>query len=465
MAQEHGGDLEGKARRTIERYGMLAGGERVVVSVSGGPDSVALLTFLNDLAPEMRLTLSVFHLDHMIRGEESREDAEFVQRLAERMGLESSIIEVDVRGSAGKGRSPQDAARIIRLENLLDFAERWGADKVAVGHTADDQVETFLMRVVQGAGLTGLAGIGPVSGKIIRPLIDCWRFDVEDYLARKDVLARLDRTNMELAYLRNRVRLKLIPCFVSEFGEAVKDVIRREVESLAVDREMFQGLSRAALEEAGTTEQDEVHLDRQKLLALSPSLQRGVIREAWGRLRPNDPMLGWRHVADISEKVVLGSTGAAIDLPRNTVAEREYDDVVLRPREPLEPPLPQIELAVPGSVELPGGIVLEAKYVRRGEVAFHGDGNVEYARPDVELPLRVRGPLPGDRFRPLGVPYQRKLKDFFIDNKLPRRERRMVPIVMEGDNIVWVAGHRLDDRYKVRESDERALMLRLGRSG
>jgi len=466
MAHEHSGDLDGKARSTLSRYGMLSGGERVVVSVSGGPDSVALLLFLTELADEMDLKLSVFHLDHMIRGEDSRQDAIFVQRLADRLGLVAEVVEVDVKNDPGSARrSPQDAARTIRLERLLDFAERRQADRVAVGHTADDQVETFLMRMVQGAGLTGLAGIGPVSGMIIRPLIETWRFEVEDYLARKNQSARMDRTNLEMGYLRNRVRYKLLPCIVSEFGNAAKSVILRDVESLAKDREMFQELARTAFGDVARFEEGQVRVDRSKLLALAPSIQRGVIREAWARLLPGQPMLGWQHAVDVFDKVVNGASGASIELPRGIVAEREYDDIIIGRKEPDADPLPTVSLDVPGTVRLPAGIIVESLRVPRSEVVFNADRDVEFVRPDVTTPLEVRGPRAGERFRPLGTPFQRKLKDYFIDVKLPRRERRTVPLVLEDGHVVWVAGHRLDDRYRLRPTDDAAIMLRLRREG
>lgn len=466
MAHEHGGNLPYKAKSTISRYGMLTGGQRVAVSVSGGPDSVALLLFLVDIASEMDLTLSVFHLDHMFRGDESAGDARFVRELAERLGLPAEVIAVDVRTlSQGSHRSPQDAARAIRLDRLLDYADRWGADRVAVGHTADDQVETFLMRMIQGAGLTGLAGIGPVSGKIIRPLIKVWRYEIDLYLRMKDTTARVDSSNIQVDYLRNRVRHNLIPCIVSEFGEATRDVILREVETLALDRELFQQMAREAFDQIARLEDGRYRIDREKLKSLSPSLQHGVIREAWARLMVGEPMLSSQHVADVMARIVDGSSGAVIDLPRGSTAEREYDEVIIGLKEPEAETLVSQVLQVPGEVRLPSGEVLEARVVEASQAVFDGDPDTEFAKPDLVLPLEVRGPRAGDRFRPLGSPYQRKLKDYFIDEKVPRRERAVAPLVLEGGHIVWVAGHRLDDRYKLRESDETAVMLRLRQQG
>lgn len=463
MSHTGGGDLSGKARATVARYSMLEEGQRVVVSVSGGPDSVALLLFLADLAPGMSLTLSVFHLDHMLRGTESAADAEFVRLLAENLGLPAEVTSAEAGAAAGGSRrSPQDAYREIRTGKLLAWADRWGADRVAVGHTADDQVETFLMRMVQGAGLTGLAGIPPVAGPLIRPLIEVWRHEVEAFLRLKGVTARTDRTNLEDDYLRNRIRHQLLPCIVSGFGEATKAVILREVESLAWDREMFFALARRAFEEVARLEGGTCRIDLRALSAVSLSMRRGVVREAWARLRPGEPMLSWRHVRDILTKVAGGASGASIDLPGGMRAEREYGDLLVGPA-PAPALLEPRRLEVPGRLRLDGRTVLEAERVPPSEVVYGGDPDTEYARPDLSTTLEVRGTRPGDRFRPLGSPYQKKLKDFFIDEKVPRRERPTVPLVLEAGRIVWVAGYRLDDRFKLRPGDDGAVRLRLRR--
>lgn len=452
--------LEDRALSTIKRYRMLEGGERVVVSVSGGPDSVALLVFLHGVAAEMRLDLHVFHLDHMIRGEESAADARYVGELAAELGLPCTALAVDVRAEArGSGRSPQDAARQVRMAALREFAGEVAAGRIATGHTADDQVETFLMRVVQGAGLSGLGGIPPVSGSIVRPLIEVWRDEVEEYCSRVGVAPRMDSSNLDPSYLRNHVRLSLVPFLRAEFGPRIKEVILREVESLALDREFLGEQAARAFDLAGAVSGGEVRIDIGRLASLPAALQRGVLREAWARMVPGEPSLGWRHVLDILEKVVAGRTGAVLDLPGPLVVEREYEEVVLR-RAGGAGEYPPSELPVPGTVRPAGaGFVLEARLVGRKDVEFSPDANVEFARPDLELPLEVRAPRPGDRFHPLGSPGTRKLKDFFIDIKLSRAKRRRCPLVLSGGQVLWVAGHRLDERFRLREFDSEAVML------
>jgi len=454
--------LEKKALETIASHDMLSRGDKVVVGVSGGPDSVALLMFLKGIADRFELDLNVFHLDHMFRGKESVEDARYVEELARDIGLPARVESIDVPSLVAEGGpSPQDAARRVRRERLMSYAEEIGARRIALGHTADDQVETFLMRVIQGAGLTGLGGISAVSGKFIRPLIGVWRAEVEEYCALMKVTPRIDSSNIKDIYMRNRVRNHLVPNLTREFGAGVKETILREVESLSHDRELIGLQVSEAIERVAMVGEDNVRVEIRPLLDTPPSIQRGIVRQAWTWLRPDEANLGWRHVADIFEKVVGGRTGARLDLPRSVVVEREYDHLVFRERRG-EEPLVRLSLTVPGRVSVPASdLILEASEVTALEVVFSDDPRVEYVRPDLERPFEVRNQLPGDRFQPLGGPGTRKLKDFFIDMKLPRRERSRCPIVLSGGQVVWVAGHRLDERFRLREGDRSAIRLRI----
>ena len=454
-------DLEVKALETIKRYRMLAGGERVVVSVSGGPDSVALLLFLAGQAARMDLELFVFHLDHMFRGEESAADAAFVESLSRGLGTPSRIVSIDVPSMVrGSDRSPQDVARKVRLERLMTYADEVAADRVALGHTADDQVETFLMRVIQGAGLSGLGGMPPVSGRIIRPLIDVWREEVEQYCDKMGVKPRLDKSNLDNTYLRNRVRNRLIPVLKGEFGPGIKEVILRVVESLALDGRFLSGETAEAFGRLAVERDGEVRIDVEKLGQLPDSLQRGVLRQAWAELMPGESPIAWRHVIDVLEKVVGGRTGAKLDLPRSVVVEREYGDIVFRAEDEEEAALPAVGLEKPGSVALPGsGMVFSAREVDIEDVEFGGDPMVEFVRPDLRFPLEVRHPLPGDRFHPLGAPGAKKLSDFFTDIKLPRRRRSSCWLVLSGGRPVWVVGHRLDERFRLSGEEKRAIRL------
>lgn len=457
--------LDAKGRRTVERHGMLDEGDRVVAAVSGGPDSVAALLFLSRIACELKLDIRVFHIDHMFRGLASALDARFVERLAGELGFPCTAVAVDVPSLVrDSGLSPQAVARDVRLGRLMDFADEVAADRVVLGHTADDQVETFLMRVMQGAGLTGLAGIQPLSGRTIRPLIEVWRHEVEAYCDALGVEPRLDASNESTAYLRNQVRLGLVPFIEGEFGAGVKEVILREVESLAADHEYIDRQVALSFERMAGIGNGEVRIDIRALLGLDPSIARGVVRRAWVVLIPGATNLGWHHTIDILEKLAGGATGARLDLPLGASAAREYGDLVLTASgaHAGETGAGPVELAVPGTAGIPGtGFAVAARRVASDEVRFDSDPTREFVRDDAETPLEVRTPRPGDRFRPLGSLGSRKLSDFFTDAKVPRRLRAACPLVLSGGRIVWVAGYRLDGRFAVPPGAAAAIRLRL----
>ena len=459
--------LEDKALGTIEKHRMTERGDRVVVGVSGGPDSVALLLFLSRVSGRLAIDLNVFHLDHMFRGADSSEDASFVARLAESLGVPARVIAVDLPCMLdGSGRSPQDLAREVRLARLEEYAREVGAERIALGHTADDQVETFLMRVVQGAGLTGLSGMAPVSGRKIRPLIGVWRTEVLEYCRYLGVEPRWDASNESSVYLRNRVRIELVPRLVEEFGNSVKEVILREVESLAADNELLGSMASEAFGRVAVAGVGEVRIDLDGLMGLPLSLRRRVIREAWSALLPRATNLSWQHVDDTLRKVALGASGASLDLPHGAAVERRYGELVIgasgRAVDRAQCLEGEVLLTVPGRARIPGAsLVLTAETVTVAGEPFARGADTALVRADAEVPLRVRAPVPGDRFHPLGAPGPKKISDFFTDIKLPRDRRAACPLVLSGGEIVWVAGYRLDERFKVPEGAGQAIELRM----
>lgn len=466
MSRAKGEILEKKGLSAIQRYRMLEGGERILVAVSGGPDSLALLAFLNKLSREMTLELSIYHLNHMLRGEESLMDARFVEDVGRNMGIPVVVESLDVRSAAReKGKSIEDAAHWLRREKLEAHARQIGADRIAVGHTADDQVETFLMRAMKGAGLQGLAGIPPVSGIFVRPLIGVWREEVLDYLASMGLEWRLDSTNLDGFILRNQVRREVIPFLERQFGPSFKRAILRGAESLQFDLDYLDNESREAFERVSSVQKGRISLDIDGLLGMHESLRRRVLRDAWRRLMPCENPLGWRHLRDIERRLLEGRTGASLDLPLGVVVSREYGNLVFAPRRKEEKSEVVVSLDVGGSVYLPRlKMKLTAGFVDRTNVTFTPDRFEEYIRPDISLPLEVRFPRAGDRFCPLGLSGEKKLSDFFIDEKVSRSARESCPLVISGGNIVWIVGYRLDDKYKLRDEDSEAIRLvaRLG---
>jgi tRNA(Ile)-lysidine synthase len=388
--------VEREVARQLEQHAMLPAGELGLVAVSGGADSVALLLALHALG----CRLHVAHLDHGLRAD-SADDARFVAGLAARLELPCTIERREV---ARKG-SVEAAGREIRYAFLNAVARREGAHAIFLGHTADDQVETFLLRLVRGAGIAGLSAMRPKDGLLCRPMLGLWRADVQGYLRGKGQAWREDATNRDRAFLRNRVRHELLPLLQS-LNPGVKEVLLREVELLG---------------------QRQQELDAELLRRLG---------------------LSGRQIAPaLAGKPVVLKGGWRLEPPQSSRAKpHEFDQ----------------RLGIPGMVELPGVGTVRAKAVPLldGAVPAHSPGREQYV--DLELvgpELRVRSRRPGDRFVPLGMSAPKKLQDFFVDEHVPREERDRVPLVTSGDAIVWVVGMRLDDRFKVTPSTTRAVRL------
>lgn len=478
-----------KMKRTIDKFNMIAPGDKILVGVSGGPDSVALLHGLWSLREELRLELNVFHLNHMMRGKEAEEDALFVEELARRFDLPVIVERVDVPRLIREAKaSAQEVAREVRYRRFYRAAEKVGAQKIALGHNLNDQAETVLMRLLRGAGTDGLAGIPPVrEGKIIRPLLEITRGEIEEYLAQQGLSARLDRSNRKTRYLRNRIRMRLIPLLEKDYNPRVVELLARLAEQAREEAGFLEGAAREAYrrlarEEAadGATGRAGVHLSLAGLRLEPMAIQRRVVRAALSRAKGDIRRVDFRHVEQVLELARVGRVEATLDLPGGIKARRTYTDLVIEleppgsagpgagPGEPAAPG-EVYTLQVPGLTALPAwGLTMQAELLpghQAGDMPSAQDPRSPVAHLDfhrLSLPLKVRARRPGDRFQPLGLRGSKKLKDFFIDLKVPRRERDHIPLVVSGEDedIVWVVGWRIDSRFKVGPQTTHVLVLR-----
>ncbi|UCH35612.1 MAG: tRNA lysidine(34) synthetase TilS [Armatimonadota bacterium] len=453
-------------RKTIDDHHMVERGDRVLVAVSGGPDSVALLDLLSQLRAEYQLTLHVAHLNHMLRAE-AEEEADFVRELAEEMGLSVTVESADVRALAAEDKSSLElAARNARREFLLRAAESAQAQRIALGHHADDRVETVLMRILRGTGVDGLAGIRPKADPFIRPLFDVTRLQIEDYIAERELPCRDDLSNRDPSFFRNRIRSTLLPA-LEDFQPGVKGAILR-LSELAAEEAAWLREQGAAILERGVVER-EANAVAVRLASVSRAavpVQRRVLREAMRLLLGDTTDLGHNHVEAALRLVNDGKTGGRVHLPRNLTIERGYGKLTLRIGEPeAAEPVGEFVLAVPGATDVaPLGITMTAEIVPRGETAPAADEPPSAAQLDhanTPQPLMLRTWRKGDRFVPLGMDGSMKLHDFFVNEKVPQSERERLPLVTAGGDIAWVVGWRIDDRFKVTDATETVLRLQV----
>jgi tRNA(Ile)-lysidine synthase len=438
--------------RTVRRHAMLDAGDTVLVAVSGGADSVALLAILAALAPAWRLGLHVLHVDHGLRADSGR-DADFVRALGARLGVPVAVERVQV----GSG-SVEAAARAARYGALEAWADRLGAARIALGHTTDDQAETVLMRLLGGAGVRGLAAIPPVRGRIVRPLIELRHQSLREALTAEGIGWLEDPSNRDPKFLRNRIRHDVLPLLAATYAAdvvpALADVARHARASVdALDRAAVAELARLA-----TVEPDALRLPRAGLAALPPAIAAELLRQAAARFGSRAPLRAWAHrglrrvLAAAPPRRPFRLGGVVVEVSGAWIRVGAQPAVVLATR----------TLAVPGRVELPEiGRALEARLLPApGYVVPRAADWVAFDAAAMPRSLTVRARRRGDRFHAFGGG-GRRLKSFLIDAKVPRWDRSRLPLVEAGGELLWLAGLRRAATAPITPATREVLELRL----
>ena len=470
--------FEGEVREALEAAQLT--GRRLVVAVSGGPDSLALLYALHRLRDELGLALHVAHLDHRLRGQDSAADAEFVAQTCAKLGIDYTVEDVDVLAFRREHRmSLEEAAREVRYRFLANVAEQVGAEAVVLGHTSDDQVETVLMNVIRGSGLRGLRGMRPVSKQriagsdltLFRPLLNLPKQDTIAYCEALHLTPRADESNRSMEMTRNRVRLELLPLLRDmnpAFGDAALRLSRNAVDALAVvDKAVDEAWSDAVTEEG-----ESIRIDRERFFELDAALRSHLVIRALSHVKGDTQGIERIHVDD-AVNAVIESSGSQLHLPgglRLIVEQRSAhlyaeDDVFASSSFDASP------LAVPG-LKTVGGWRISTERIKiasedrsSGTYWHSAEQFVERFGRGVDVSsLAVRSRVPGDRFQPLGMSGTKKLKDFMIDEKVPGSMRDGVPLIVTSRGIAWVVGWRIAEWAKV-DDDHECLEIRVERIG
>jgi len=459
--------LTKKVLSTISRNSMLDEGDRVLVAVSGGVDSVVLLDVLCQLAPIYKLELFLSHLDHQLRGEDSRGDARFVSQLASRLGIELVSESVDVSAIArNKKLGIEEAARMVRLRFLRETAIDLKSDKIAVGHTANDLAETILFNLIRGSGLTGIGGIKPVSLPFIRPLIDVTRDEIVSYANQKGIAWRYDRSNADTRFTRNLIRHQIIPV-LEGLNPRFVIAMSRTAEIVRDQNQALHDLVDPLLQDAIIEEsKHSICLNRNYLKSCSPGVLRALLRQALEKVRGNLQAISKENIDDLCNLIKSSRSHGELHLP-HAQARLQEDELALSQPEPGRIPRQDSqETEVPlGSTNFPAfGIGLDIEispWNRQIDVLNTRDANTEIIDADkVSFPLKLRNRRPGDRFSPLGLSATKKLKDFFIDSHVPFYERDKVPLLCDQRGIILVIGQRISDTVRVDTTTRRVIVIR-----
>jgi tRNA(Ile)-lysidine synthase len=439
----------------------------VAAAVSGGADSVALLLLLHELAEQGALVLTgLAHLHHHIRGADADADLTFVEDLARRLGLRAEVGHADVPALArGAGRSVEVAAREARLAFFDAAAASLDADVVALAHSRTDQAETVLMRLVRGAGPRGLAAMAPRTGRRVRPLLDVGRDELRAWLIARRQPWREDRTNVDTATPRNRLRLDVLPRLVA-INPRVEDALVRAARIHAEDAGFLDDVSASAFARVVEPLERGLRVDTVELASLPDAVARRVV---WRLLETLDPRRapGWQGTQAVLDAL---RSGGCARLGGRLQMERIGAGVVLRIRGragvPLPACMPDQTLHVPGTArDARNRWVLDARGPMSLEEAGALDGiQVALDAEALGRHLTIRGWRDGDRMQPLGLAGHKKLQDLFVDRKVPRDERRLVPVVLDArGRIAWVPGLAVGEAFRVTPCSTAVVVLNLRR--
>ncbi len=442
----------------INEYGMIDAGCRVVVGVSGGPDSTALMHVLHSLASQLDFQITVAHLDHALRADSSL-DAEFTKRAAADLGLSCIVERIDVQAFAiHHGVSTEEAGRIARYRFFAEVSEKVKASKIATAHHLDDEIETYFLRIFRGSSIQGLQGIRPVRDRIIRPFIRTTRADILNFLDSHDIEFRSDPTNLETTTDRNFIRGRVIPCIQERFPK-FKETLQRTMGLLRQEEDFISEVAEQLYDETVTRYESGLSLNVVRLREAHSVLASRVILSALYKVFGPQIRIGRVHVDSLVRLVCSKNPSGSVTLPGNFFVRRSYEQLLISHQRPGVPEavekIDQIEITSAGTYEFPGsGVKIRIGLSARTHLDPKNADGARRALFDAQnaaFPLILRGMVPGDRFKPWGMGGSRKLKKTFIDLKIPREQRKLTPLLVKNGEILWIAGVRRGRAAEVTE--------------
>ncbi|MBK5275122.1 MAG: tRNA lysidine(34) synthetase TilS [Desulfuromonadales bacterium] len=455
-------DLHRRLTATIRTRQLFIPGDTLIIGLSGGADSTALLDLLATL-PDFPLQLVAAHLNHRLRGADSDADEHFCRELAARYAIPFESRSVDVLSeAAGASLNLEDAGRRARIVFFDELVSRWQAAGVILAHHADDQAETVLMRLLRGSGMTGLAGMSWRNGRgYIRPLLDITRRELEAWLAERGLTWREDASNLDRSYLRNRIRHDLLP-LLEEYNPAIRDAlaatagILSEEDSL-LDQQARQEAGRiCSFTAAGAT------CDISRLTSLPTALQRRIIRLMLSESAGNLEQFSHNHVENILQMMTAVRPNLRISLPQKLIAIKEYSRLIVKQAEGPHSTTAEIIIHGPGEYHLPDGSTLRIEFSPPpADPGAEGPTTVYLDIDRVPFPWHIRTFRPGDRIQPLGMSGRKKVKDIYIDEKIPLARRALIALVFCGAELIWITGLRISNPARVGRLSSRTVKCSL----
>ncbi len=464
----------------VEQNNMLTKGDRIVVGVSGGADSICLLHVLKQLSAEYDLCLIVVHINHGIRGAEADQDELYVRELCQLWELEYRSLSINVVELAKKERlSEEEAGRKVRYDAFFEVCEKERCNKVAIAHNRNDNAETVLFNLFRGSGILGISGIEPYriirqsygDVTLIRPLLGITRTDIEEYLGRENLHYQIDSTNMSDDYSRNKIRNHILTYATKEINQ---QSIGNITEAAASLREIWDYLSeniRVRYDALVRQEGETYRISVKAILSEHLVLQKGILRMAMEVLAGGKKDLEAKHVDSILS-LVHKQVGKQVHLPYHIIAEREYEDIklyrmgLIREEDTLQEVQLPVKIKIPGRTEfIPSGMYVETKlFSYKNSDPIPKSSCAKWFDYDkIENAVEMRTRREGDYLQINEFGGRKKLKDYFIDHKVPQKERDKQLLITDGSHVMWIPGmgERMSERYKVDAATKKVLLIKL----
>jgi len=460
-------DIYFTIRKFITENKLIIPGQKVICSVSGGPDSLCMLLALDFLRKEIGFFISIFHLDHMLRMDESKEDAAFVAEVANKLGVDIYLRECDIHKIAEqKKESIELAARRERINNLLALARELEADRISTGHTLSDHAETVLYRMIRGCGLKGLSAMQPVSGMFIKPLLCIYREDSERFCHELGYEYRIDRTNLDISSDRNKIRNSVIPFINGLFNRDIRKPLVRLAELAEEDNEALESISDTEFNRIIVKDDCGIRILKTDLIMLNSAVLKRVLRRALKYIKGDSVDIDEGTIRNML-KILNDSTGyRSVDIGSGIKIESEYEWIIF-PKisshkiSDTSDKYTEKYLVVPGEFEINEiSFIFKTKIFEKREENISKD---EYIA-DMDLSvikgkIKVRSWHEGDRMIPLGMVFEKKVHDIFIDKKIPFQKRKHLPILCDEEKIIWIPGVKMDNRVKIQDNTTKILRI------
>jgi tRNA(Ile)-lysidine synthase len=468
--------LEKETLKTIKQELLIESGEKILIGVSGGPDSMALLHVLTSLSSELDITLAAVYVNHGLRPDESREEKVMVEAAAQSLDVECFCEDVDVKGLvASRKLSTEHAARLLRYDLFEQKAEQTDAAKIAVAHTADDQAEELLLRLIRGTARKGLSGMKTMrDARIIRPFLRIPKSLLLQYLEDKSIDFMLDSSNKKNFYLRNRIRNDLLPYLAKSYNPDIRQTLLRTANILQDEEEFLENLSEDKFSAIVTTAvgapDKEIRLDLEHFNREPGAIQRRLLEKCCWTMNCEPRSQQIESLLQLATAGVRGGSLHLSDGLRVTKEENRLRFFYPQGRGPFRGDLstegkttfPEMTIHTPGTYEFPelGKKLLVEHVDKPDEISEEVFPTGEYLDSSLfSFPLTIRGMEPGDRFHPLGAPGSKKVSDFLTDQKIERQSRWSVPVLCSSDSILGLPGLRIDHRYRITDKSTHVLRV------